>query len=221
MKVHLVSGMRTRLAFVPRILVAVVLMLALLCGIAPLSSVSAGHLCTMQCCAGLAPHAAGSCHMDMSMNGKGAGGDTPKPEPDELCGLPDSNTGLIKRVSAGVMAMEASTESSLDLDGVTIDASEHCTTSEQSEGASPFHSDTSQPASIAAQSFSKPCPLECGTGVLSSGVRPSRHSDALANNARPRPPTLVRKYRHLDSNFSTSSAHCKQLGPRGPPLSIS
>jgi hypothetical protein len=218
--VHLVTATRTRLAFQPRILVAVFLMLALLSGILPFSAASAAHLCTMECCAEIAPHAAGSCHMDMA-HGKGAGRETQKPEPDKLWGLPQADNGATKGIVAGVMGMKASPDASMDLDGVTVDASAHCNTKARSKGATPSHGDSSQPASLAAQSFSKPCPPECGTGALSSGVRPSRHSVALAYNARPRPPTLVRKLRHLYSDFSTASAHCKQVGPRGPPLSIS
>jgi hypothetical protein len=218
--VNLVSAAQRRLRFLSRLIVVVALVLALLSSLVPFGFASAGHLCTMECCAGLAPHAAGSCHMNMSMQGEGAGADTRKPETDKLSGVPEANTGLITGVSAGVMGMTASGDSSLDLDGVTIDASEHCNTNAQSESAAPSRSDSSQPASSAAQSFSKPCQPECGTGALSFGVRPSRQTVALAYNARGRPPTLVRKYRHLNSNFSTASAHRKQVRPRGPPLSI-
>jgi hypothetical protein len=220
--VHLVRATtERRFKLLSRLIVAVALVLALLSGLIPFGAASAGNLCTMECCAGLAPHAAGSCHMDMAMNGNDPGGDKQKPEPDKLCGLPQANNDAIKGIVAGVMGMRAGPDSSLNLDGVTIDASEHCNTNPQSESVIHSHRDSSQPASIAAQTFSKPCPPECGTGPLSSSIRPSRHAVALAYNARPRPPTPVRKYRHLDSKFSTASPHCNQVGPRGPPLSIS
>jgi hypothetical protein len=191
--VHLVSITHTRLAFLPRMIVAVVLVLALLSGIAPIGSASAEHLCTMECCAGLAPHAVGSCHMEMSSPGKAAGEVTAKAQPDKHCGIPEANNEM-KGVAAGVMGMKEEPNSSLDLDAITIDASDHCNTMSESEGGVAPSRNDSQAASIATQSFSKPCPPECGTGALSSGARPSRQALALAYHARPRPPILVRKF---------------------------
>lgn len=219
---YLAGAMRRRMAFLPRIIVAVVLVLALLSGIVPFSSASAGHLCAMECCSGLAPHAAGSCHMGMSAHGKVAEGPTPKPESDKHCELPEGGNEAIKGVAAGVMGMKDNADSHLDFDGLTIDASDHCNPSSQSVSLNtPSQNDSSQPASLATQSFSKPCPPECGTGTLSSSVRPSRDTATVAYNTRPRPPTLFRKHHDLNSKFSISSAHCKQVGPRGPPLSFS
>jgi hypothetical protein len=219
--VHLVRATQTRLAFLPRIIVAVVLVLALLSGIAPFGSASAEHICTMECCAGLAQHAAGSCHMDMSSAGRAAGEESPKPESDRHCGLPEADNELVNGLAAGVMGMKEDSNSSLGLDAITIDASDHCNTNSQSKGVvSPSRND-SHPASIATQSFSKPCPPECGTGALSSGVRPSRQALALAYNGRPWPPTLVGKHHHPDYNFSIASGQCKQVRPRGPPVSFS
>lgn len=217
----LVSAMHTRLAFLPRIIVAVVLVLSLLCGVVPFSSASVEHLCTMECCAGLAPHAAGSCHMKMSPPGKVAAGSTTERGSDQLCGLPQAKNAAIEGIVAGVMGMKDSADSSLDLDDVTIDASDHCNTDSQSTDVSaPSRNDYPQQASIATQSFLKPCPPECGTGALSSGVRPSRHKVALAYNARPRPPTLGRKGQHSISSVLVTSTFCKQLRPRGPPLAF-
>lgn len=224
---HLVNIMQRRLAFLPRIVVAVVLIFALLSGIVPFSSASAGHLCAMECCSGLAPHAAGSCHMDMSSHGKTAPTPKPKPESDKHCEITEGDNGAINGIAAGVMGMKDGTHSHLDLDAVTIDASDHDTTNSQSVGLHTHshsvrlnthpHNDSTQPASIATQSFSKPCPPQCGTGALSSSIRPSRDTAALAYNARPRPPTLVLKRHDLNSKFSIASAYCKQVRPRGPP----
>lgn len=218
---HLVNATPRSLKLLPRFIVTVALVLALLSTLVPFGSASSAQLCMMECCAELVPHAAGSCHMDMSMHGNGAGGDTQKPEPDHSCGLPHSDNDAQNGIVAGVMGMKADSDSSLDLDGVTIDASEHCNKNTQSENAIPSPRDLSQPASIAAQSFSKPCPPECGTGALSSGVRPSRHSVALAFNARPRLPTLGRKSQYTHGTFLATSTYCKQLRPRGPPLVFS
>jgi hypothetical protein len=220
MKVHLVNATEAGLACLPRMVVAAVLVLALLSAVVPLRSASAAHLCTMECCAGLAPHAAGSCHMDLSAPGKAAPVVTAERGPDH-CG-PQDGKDEIDGIVAGVMGMKNRADSSPDLDDITIDVNEHCGKNSQSKDLSrPANDDHPQPASIATQSFSKPCPPECGAGALSSGVRPSRHAVALAFNARPRPPTLGRKGQYSDSSFLITSAYSRQLRPRGPPLACS
>ncbi len=71
---------------------AFVLLSAFLSGIIPLAAVTAGSLCTLECCVGRAPHASGSC-----MNGScqvtlpGARKHSHHAAPDraeKLCGLP-------------------------------------------------------------------------------------------------------------------------------------
>jgi hypothetical protein len=196
--------------------------LALLSGIAPFKSASATHLCTMECCAGLAPHAAGTCHMSMSPRSTKEGENLPEPQPDTHCGISNGDNGTIEGVTGGVMGMTTIADPYQEIDGVTIDADDHCNTDSRAKDLSaPSHNNYSQPASIETQSFSKPCPPECGTGALSSGVRPTRHSVALAYNARPRPPTLSRKGQHSNSSLLVTSTYGKQLRPRGPPLAFS
>src|SRR5258705_6595717 len=222
-KVHLFSTAQSNLGFLRRIIVAVVLVLALLSGIIPFSSASAGHLCTMKCCAGLAPHAAGSCHVSMSSYGESKES-SPEQDLDKHCGLRQADNGAIdgSDVDAGVMGMTGNNHLSLDLDDVTIDASDHCNTDSQSKDLhATSHNDSSESDSIATQFFSKHCPAECGTGAVSSGARRSRDSVAVVYHARSRPPAPGRKYQHFDGNFLITSNYCRQLRPRGPPLSIS
>ena len=219
---HLFSAAQTKPGFLRRIIVAVVLVLALLSGLIPFGSASAGHLCTMECCAGLAPHAAGSCHMSMSSHGK-SGESAPDQDLDKHCAVPQAENRAIEGidVDAGVMGMTNSAHSSLDLDDITIDASDHCQTATQPEDLnSAAHNDSPESNSIATQFFSKPCPAECGTGVLSSGVGRSRDSAAVAHHARSRPPAPGLKHQHFNGNLLVTSNHCRQLRPRGPPLSF-
>src|SRR3954465_12349291 len=103
MKVHLGSGVS--FAFLPRMFVAIVLILAFLTGTVPLSYASTGSLCTMECCVSLAPHAAGSCHMDPSVHAHHTGSTGPV-QPSE------ADTGVIKGLSASVMGMTANANSS-------------------------------------------------------------------------------------------------------------
>jgi hypothetical protein len=197
--------------------VAVVLVLALLSGIVPFGAASAGHLCTMECCAALPPHAAGSCHTSMASHGESE----PEQDSDKHCGLPQAGNGALDGVDAGVMGMTDSANSSSNLDDVTIDASDHCKTDSQSEDLNaPPGNDSRESASIGTQSFSKPCAPECDTGAVSSGVRRSRDSAAIASHGQSRPPVPVRTRQHFHGNSLITSAHCGQLRPRGPPSSF-
>lgn len=214
LKVHLFSTAHIKLGFLRRIIVAGVLVLALLSGIVPFGAASAGHLCTMECCAALAPHAAGSCHLSMSSKGN-----EPQPESNPHCGLPQDN-GAADGIVAGVMGMTGSDHSSSDLDDVTIDASDHCKTDSHSEDLNaPTRNDSPESVTIATQSFSKPCPPECGAGTLSSGVRRSTDSVPVARQGHSQPPP-GRKYQRFDRSFLITSTYCTLLRPRGPPSSI-
>lgn len=233
---HLLTSARIKLTFLPRIVVAVVLVLALLSGIAPFKSASAGNFCTMACCAGVPPHAAGSCRMEMSAPGKLTPESTPEALSDELCGLPKADnraTGVSKGISrgirgirgaaAGVMGMTASGESSLNLDAVTVDASatvdasDHCQVNSPKDDAGiSAGSNSDQAASIAAHSLAKPCPPECGSAPTVSRVRRSPDAATVARNARLRS-TFVKKYFYRRQNFLILSACREQVHPRGPP----
>lgn len=216
---HFFSTAQTKLGFLRRFAVAVVLVLALLSSIVPFGAASVGHLCAMECCAALPPHTAGSCHMSMSPNGNGDS--EPQQDLDKHCGLPQSDNGAIDGVVAGVMGMTGSTHSSLDLDDVTIEASDHCNKDSQSEDLNaPSGSDSPESASIATQSFSKPCPPECGIGALSSGVRRSGDSAAIDCHGHARPPVPIRQRQRFNGNSLVTSTHCRQLRPRGPPVSF-
>jgi len=212
-KVQLFSTAQTKLGFLRRLIVAVVLVLALLSGIVPFGAASAGHLCAMECCAALPPHTAGSCHLSMSSEGSES-----QQESNQQCGLPQDNgaDGIV----AGVMGMTGSDHSSSGLDEVTIDASDHCKTDSHSEDLNaPARNDYPESANLATQSFSKPCPPECGAGALSSGVRRSTDSVSVARQAHSQPPP-GRKCQRFDRSFLIISTYCRQLRPRGPPASI-
>lgn len=217
---HLSNSARIKLAILPRIVVAVVLVLALLSGIAPFKSASAGNLCTMTCCAGLPPHSAGSCHMEMPAPGKLSQETTPEPESDKLCGLREPETGAPADVAAGAIGINDNAESSLNLDAVTVDASDHCQVNSQTEEDAQPAADSNQAANIAAHSFARPCPPECGSGATGSGVRRPPDAATLVQNARPRS-TFVRKYpRHSHDSLFVSVCG-EQVRPRGPPLCFS
>jgi hypothetical protein len=189
---------------IARAFIAAILILVLLGGVAPLSTLSATAVCTMECCVGLPPHGAGSCHMKMSAG-------TPGPDAKKLSGIAEA----IDEVTGGVMGMETSHS----FDAVTIDASEHCHRKSTAEGERvPSRNDLSAQASPAAQSLTKPCPPECGTGVMGfAQLQRSRDSAALAHAMRPRPPTIARQSRSIEADLFNATALPERIRPRGPP----
>lgn len=198
---------RNRLAVIPRILVAVLLVVSLLSGVLPSSSASAVHLCTMEACSGATPHASGSCHSKI-------------PSAQTLRSADQETTSL--GAVAGVMGMTDGVDFALDLEHVTVEAGGHCDPDGHSqEQKNPSPDDQRQSATIVTHAYSKPCPPECSTGALSSGVRTSRHAVTLAFNARPRPPTLGSKRQISTASFLVTSIYCEQLRPRGPPVRLS
>ena len=201
------SETRNRLAVIPRILVAVLLVVSLLSGVLPSGSASDVHLCTMEACSGSAPHSSGSCHLNISTAQTG--------RPAEVEKTPLG-------VAAGVMGMTDGVDSAHELDDVTIEAGGHCGPDGHSNSQeNSLQDDRNQSATIITRAYSKPCPPECSTGALSSGIRISRHAATVAFNARPRPPTLGRKRPISHSDFFVTSIFCKQLRPRGPPVRFS
>ena len=81
---------RSRLVRAARILLAALLLTAFFAGVVPLVPVSAGSMCQLECCAGRAPHASGSCmHGSCQANLSAPHSHHARPEPDDkLCGLP-------------------------------------------------------------------------------------------------------------------------------------
>ena len=172
----------------------------------------------MECCAASPPHIAGSCHTKISSPGKSENSE-PQQQSDQHCGLPQADNAAADGIVAGVMGMSGSVHSSSDLDEVTIDAGDHCKTDSNSQDVDAQGNNSPDSAIVATQSFSKPCPPECGTGALSPGVRRSRDSLAVAHNEQPQPRVSGRKYQPYQRNSLITSAYCKELRPRGPPES--
>jgi hypothetical protein len=72
-------------------LLALLLIAGFVSTVAPIASVSAGNTCALACCAGLAPHAAGSCmggtcHASIRLHNKSSKLRAPTLVADKLCG---------------------------------------------------------------------------------------------------------------------------------------
>lgn len=80
-----------RTSRIARTALALLVLAAFVLPIAPIASVSAGNLCTLACCAGRAPHAAGSCmdgtcHVAIRNRKKAVHKEHPQ-RSEELCGI--------------------------------------------------------------------------------------------------------------------------------------
>jgi hypothetical protein len=159
--------------------------------------------------------------MEMTAPGSVVQVTTPGLESDKHCGNPDAGAVALKGIAAGVMGMKDNAESPLNLNDVTVDASDHCRVNSQTGDAGGFEQgDSNQTASIAAHSVVKPCPSECGSGATGSGLRRPVDAATLAQNARPKP-ISVRKHQHDSWGCLILSACREHIRPRGPPVCIS
>lgn len=203
---------------------AIALSFALLAVLVPVDALSASKLCSMPCCAGKAPHLAGSCagghcHANLSIVKNEA-------EPEH-----------IHASETDTDESSASQESAMHMHGAQMVAEEtHAPQrkveeiSVEVEGESPAPDNTAQTASanpeqalsIEAAALNRPCAPDCG---MSAGnfmqLRRSRDSVALSTAEQPRPPTLVNFYARSDSLAFKASFLCRQCAPRGPPAVFS
>jgi hypothetical protein len=180
-----------------KVLVGSAVLLSILAVNVPFAVFASGPMCTLACCAGRAPHAAGSCmngschvsfrqqtkkvHSHHEASGHG----------EQLCGL-----SKLKSIGSPLLA----------IDRIAIVAS-----SERSPNA------PSDQTHVSPLVFTKPCQSgdSCGTGFTKTNRQ--RHAVALAYANRPRPlsRTALNK---LDRGLARKlDSHGRLGAPRGPP----
>ena len=184
---------------IARSVLAAVLSLAFFGGSFQLARSASGSLCTLTCCAGRAPHAAGSC-----MNGSCRAA---------LRSVPRDHAHVYNHTSDQFCGVEriSTRKSSLLRLAVTRDLS----AAKDAQGQS---QQSANPATTVA-GVTKPCDPTCGGGMSTSSTqnRP-RESAATAFADKPRPPT--------QSQILEASCACKKIlngfwrerCPRGPPI---
>lgn len=186
-----------------RIILATMMLLVLLAGAVPFSSLSSSHECGMACCAGKPSHMAGSCSTAL-------GDEEPEAEtPIE----PDADH-------------HSAHGHKLHLSGATSQAGTSTKPRESIKRSSAHHSksgakESSRTARIASQAMTTPCSPECATAVsASTQVRRPRDPAAASVQLRPRPPTTYL----LAGCFtvpSPKSAEGRRLSrPRAPPIHL-
>lgn len=185
-----------------RVILGSALLLSILSANIPFSVFASGPMCNLACCAGRAPHVAGSCmsgSCHISLNGRKRHIHL---EPtielgERLCGLQG-----IKLNSARLLVTEAG----------TIDV--------RSDRSPRTSRNASEQASLSTTALTKPCQSDCGScGSSFTNSNRRRNAAALTHAARPRPPTLSSQPGVSSLVILTRAAERKQSRPRGPPLS--
>jgi hypothetical protein len=188
--------------------VALALLLVLLSSNVPFASLASTPTCTLSCCAGMLPHAAGSCmggscHAGFLTNDRHGHSAHAAPEAEVLCGLPRQLTAGVL-ASRLVLAVYADTPSESN-SNTGVDA--------QGKG-------NPEQAQLAA--LSKPCQPDCGgcgSGFTNSNSR--RNPSAIAHPAQPRPTSDLRFADAANHRVRRLTALVRQGSPRGPPQPFS
>lgn len=169
------------------VLLAVLLIAGFISTVAPIASVSAGNTCTLSCCAGRAPHAAGSCmdgtcHAAIRLRNKSSKPPAHAPVAEKLCGR-----HVIRPRTFATTVIDRRGED------------------ENPPGAS-FH----------LSSLRQPCAPDCaGCAVFSASNSQSKVAAlAFADQMRDGPPKLFPASLDRADNLDVL---CREHSPRGPP----
>ncbi|HXT63231.1 MAG TPA: hypothetical protein VN696_09365 [Pyrinomonadaceae bacterium] len=175
-----------------RVSLAIAMLAALLASIAPLETFASGPMCNLACCAGRAPHAAGSC-MDgscLAAIGKRANHNHhfQREVKEHLCG---SSLQMRRRLSSG------SRHESL------------IRTANQS-----------RPAQVSSAIITKPCLLECGSCASGFSASDYRNHAAVSGRYRVQPTSVSEVANTRLALLLTPAAALRQHPPRGPPITF-
>jgi hypothetical protein len=194
--VSLLSSNRSTVVCSARAVFALMLLIACLSTSVPLivSASAPGSMCELACCAGRAPHAAGSCRNgschavlpNRSRASHRVGRISPRPE--HLCGVPRR---IETKSSARIRPAQTLSQT----------ASDH--------------------KHLSGVSLTRPCQPECGGCSASFTNSNQRNSATLGHDHPPRPRTNARLAGFTYSSSRVLAGLCRQCAPRGPPLSFS
>ena len=208
------SASRTRIT--ARTITAVVMLLVLLAGGIAWPATASGPLCLLACCAGLAPHTAGSCmhgSCDAGVAKSIAGSVAPRSHHHhEPAQVPDSlNTSqVLGDVVAGACGSDME-------EVLTIDASPTETPNDYGVEANPSKAGSDK-NTIAATALSRACQTDCGacaSGFSASGR--SRNAAVLAASNKNPPLPSAKLTCGSNSLMLMRSALSRRQAPRGPP----
>lgn len=180
---------------------AILLLCSVVIVAVPFVTVSAGSICTLDCCAGRAPHAAGSCmsgacHAAITIKRHARGRRTASLRSDVFCGLSFSPATISNRLAVKRTIRDPSS-----------------TKTSQKE---------STQREFSATSFGRPCPPDCsGWASGFTNLNQQRNSAAFTHAKRPGAPSGTR-LRYLHEDFTQARVGlCRRCIPRGPPTFFS
>jgi hypothetical protein len=182
--------------FLPvRSILAALVLCSVIAVILPLTPASATSACHLDCCAGRAPHSAGSCmtgacHARIRIKQHAHAVPLYPAIGEELCGLSTRPSAVAKRMAAA------------NLNGPKTAGSE----STQSE--------------LSTTSAGRPCPPDCG-GLASAFANAKQSRKTFAGRAHSlRSPTVVGPIDRFVHSVKSRAGLCRRSIPRGPPLAF-
>lgn len=191
-----------------RSLIAAGLVVSLLSTVIPFSAASSVHWCTMECCVGKPPHAAGACDTNLMKSAPRESHDA-----EAFCGLHRHNLNRSAARSAarkyGAVATSQHRSCGHRIDSANDGAAPETT------GSASAHS-----PSVAAPSMTTPCTDDCGAGSISF-VRKPRPRAAPAARAGQARPLDIQVFQVSFQKNTPLPGHYQQSQPRGPPVSLS
>ncbi len=200
------QGLASTATRVARVILGSSLLLSILWANVPSALVASGPMCNLACCAGRAPHAAGSCmngscHAFLTAQTKAhIHHEAPIEQGEQLCGLSQLRMNFSRLPVFETVTVDFGAEGYAD----------------HSHGASKNALDQT---SVSTTALTKPCQPDCGTcasGFASS--KRQRHAAALGHANGPRPPSGV-SLASVDYRPTRKlNALCRRGAPRGPPL---
>jgi hypothetical protein len=188
-----------------RLILGATLLLAVLLANIPTPVGAADPMCTLACCAGRAPHAAGSC-MNGSCHAFLKGTFRAVPLHRRLPNTSEQLCGLSRRTARSTVLL-LSGPSVIFNDGASGQAGT---------------SRTSQPRAISSSRLGKPCEPGCGTGTFSNSSQSlKRNAGILAITDKLLPPPVASHGRFSFDHTMELDKLIQPSRPRGPPLSTS
>jgi hypothetical protein len=186
-----------------RTILATMLALVLLSGVAPLNTLSRSHQCRMACCVGKSPHAEGSCSVAFAT------------ETEEEPAGEQVEEHAAHSHHAHQHAASATSEKIASSD---VDAAQQQHPAQHSSSGKK----SSRALNVAVLAMTTPCSPACAAAAASASTQLPRPRDAAAMSVagNPRPPTPARFKKEFSAVLSPSAERRRQLHPRAPPLSL-
>ena len=187
---------RHLIKFLPvRSILAALVLCSMVAVVLPLNAASATSACHLDCCAGRAPHSAGSCMTDACharIKTKQHAHALPlyPTISEELCGLSARPAAVAKRIAATKLS------------------------GRKTVSAESTHSELSKP------SAGRPCPPDCG-GLASAFTNAKQSRKAFAGRSHSlRSLSVVGPGDHFVHSVKSRAGLCRRSIPRGPPPSF-